>query len=117
MLQTAGIESDPMRKDDLVAKAIEHLMIDPTKFEMASVIPDLAKNRQFQQMVYLCLQKIKVTQIKDDVGLAAVEALLDVIVQLVLALDSAIVDDTHLADSRGYMPNFKDAARTLPLDK
>lgn len=47
MLQTAGIESDPMRKDELVAKAMDHLMVDPTKFEMADVIPDLAKNRQF----------------------------------------------------------------------
>lgn len=45
LITTAGIETDPMRKDELVEKAIRCLMFDPTRFEMQSVVPDLAKNK------------------------------------------------------------------------
>lgn len=30
MVQTAGFETDPMRKDELVAKAIDNLLVDPS---------------------------------------------------------------------------------------
>ena len=47
MLQTACVESDLMRKDELVSKAIKLLLADTSQFEMSKVVPDLAKNRQF----------------------------------------------------------------------
>jgi hypothetical protein len=45
MIQTSCIETDIMRKDELVKKAIDNLIVDTTKFEMDSVVPELAKNK------------------------------------------------------------------------
>ena len=47
MVQTAAFETDPLRKDELVAKALGNLMADPDQIELAEVIPILTKNRQF----------------------------------------------------------------------
>ena len=98
MIQTSCIETDPMRKDELVKKAMDNLLIDPTKFDMESVVPDLVKNKQFQQIIHLCLAKIKQVPLNDDRA-AEVRDLLDLIVQIVDALDTTIVGETKVVDS------------------
>lgn len=45
LITTAGNEPDLMRKDELVNKAIECLMFDPTRFDIQSVVPSLVKNK------------------------------------------------------------------------
>lgn len=36
-----------MRKDELVSKAIDNLLIDPERIDMEQIAPMLAKNKQF----------------------------------------------------------------------
>ena len=47
MLKAASFETDRTRKDELVAKAMDNLLIDPERIDMQEVTPVLAKNKQF----------------------------------------------------------------------
>ena len=59
MLQAAIHEKDRGAKDDLFAKAIKLLLVDPQQIDMTQVVPVLAKDQKFLQIVHIALQKIR----------------------------------------------------------
>lgn len=80
------------------------LLQHPEQIRLESLVPTLTKNRQFQQIVRLCLHHCNwVVKRQDDVNLEDKELqakeLLDLIVELVEAFDTAIVSGSKFLTS------------------
>ena len=110
-----------MRKDELVSKAMDNLLIDPNRINIVDVVPVLAKNKQFQQIVHICLKKIS-HQHNCEASFDDIKYLLEVIVQAVEAVDTAIVSPndskvTIAVDTSSFMPILSKAVSELSLEQ
>ena len=91
MVQQSVRETDLTRKEEIVQRAVCHLLADPTRFDIQAVAPQLARDKQFPQISHLCLEKIKILPAEvianDDNQLFE---LLNIVVDIVDALTTSL---------------------------
>ena len=62
LLAAAGREKDPHKKHYLIQEASGLLSSDPRKVNLDSVLKTLVDNDKFEELVNLCLRKVKALQ-------------------------------------------------------
>ena len=127
MLQTAALETEVKRQEEHISKAMGYLLIDPMRIDMQTVVPILAKLRQFQQIVHLALQMInpKISMVSNyhkhqssEERAEFIRDQLDLVVQIVDTLESSILGESDPAiDSTGFRDDFVQACKRMPLNQ
>ncbi len=116
LLESAGRESDPVRRDEMVTRALDTLMDDPDRIEVDRILPLLAKIKKFESIVAICMRKVQQAMQKTDRA-EEIQHLFDVIVQVVDALGRGIEEekpDSIYGD--GYLAVFSRAIADMRLD-
>jgi len=58
LIKKASKETDRKSREEMYQKAINLLLKDPSQIELAQVVPDLAKDWQFEKIVQIALSKL-----------------------------------------------------------
>lgn len=125
LLQTSTFETDLNRKDEIVSRAMANLLVDPERIVMDDIVPILAQNKQFQQFVHICLEKIKHCHSKvagQQNKIDEIRDLLELILQVIEAVDLAVVAPRDSKASiairdYSYLPLFAKAIEDLNLEQ
>jgi len=112
LIENAGRESDPLRQDEMVQKAVDILSVDPDRISMERIVPSLARIKKFSQIVTVCLLKVR-QAMRCSERAPEIQSLLDVIVQVVEALQRSI---TESRIDGGQDEEFARALRHTRLD-
>ena len=58
LIESAGRETDPGRRDEMVTRALDTLMDDPDRIEIDRILPLLSKIKKFESIVAICMRKV-----------------------------------------------------------
>ena len=116
LVQNATRETDQERRDEMVRRAFDLLSADPDKIDIERIVPMLAKIRMLSQIVQVCVLKIRKAMASPERA-EEIADLLEVVVQVVEALDRGITEDNF--DSvydQGFQAAFAKAVKELRFD-